>query len=294
MVATGLTASLLVCSSSAIRVAIEPFYPDSSLQRVDSIPPGKPVLAFRKIWRGFGATALPGGMSVANSESDGGSITFTMGFPDASVRPRGRFGYFFHFVDGHLPEGLEFTPDAYSTAMRGDSAYPYIEWPDGSFWAQDAFAFRVSVSVIDSAGNEGLPSNIVTVSHDGNQEERKMVAYEQYYLGFSPKEQPVPRWTGTDESGASAWLQSSWSGSEIELHTGAGVVKGQLHLQVGAGPGRPHRIDIYFGRDDKQAGIYEMHGDSLRLCLAPRGAAPPTTFNHDGATHVYTLKRSAQ
>jgi hypothetical protein len=254
------------------------------------------VLALKKIWRGYGSTALPGGLSTLDSESDFGSITFSLGFPDAQSRPRGRFGYIFHLVDGDLPAGLGFTPDAWSTAMRADSAYPYIDWTDGRDWEQDAFAFRVCITVVDSAGNESLPSNIISVSDDGKQEERKKVKYEQQYLVFSSDDQRQVRWTGTDELGVFVSMNAIWPTS-IELNNGTSLIRGNYFMQVGEGPGKPHRIDIYdnieVGPHIKGLGIYEMSGDSLRLCLAPPGDYRPAAFHQKNGTRVYRLRKTA-
>lgn len=294
MVLTGLTVAVLVFSSGASMVEVEPFYPDRSLQRVDSTPPSTPILALKAIWRGRGATELPGDHFVSNSEGDYGTITWTLTFPENEPRQQGRFGYIFHLVDGKLPSGLEFTADAWSTAMRGDSAYPYIAWNDGMSWEQDAFNFRMYVTAIDSAGNESLPSNIIVVADDGKQEERKNVEYEGLYLAYSAVPGGEARWTGTDEAGTMVSLVVR-SPRSIEFDTADGIVRGDYVMRLGDERGKPHRIDFFdnipIGPQIKQQGIYEMHGDSLRLCLAPMGEYRPSTFHDDGATRLYRLRK---
>jgi hypothetical protein len=121
------------------------------------------------------------------------------------------------------------------------------------------------------------------------------VKFEQKYLVFSSNRQQAASWTGTDESGTPASLTEVSYGN-IELRNGMSVMIGSYLMQGGDGPGKPHRIDIYdnmeMGPQLKQLGIYEMHGDSLRLCLAAPGDYRPNAFHQSGGARLYRLKKS--
>lgn len=156
---------LTVSSVPPRNVRLEPT--SDTERRLDREPPSTPVLSLRQIWRGRGAVGLPNGTGMHGAHDDDGSIALDiLGASDNRTSPDS-LRYRFHVVDGDLPQGLQVPAGDRGGSRQG------LRWADGRTWTQDAFSFRLSVSVVDNAGNESARSNIIEVSDDGAMEEAK-------------------------------------------------------------------------------------------------------------------------
>jgi|SRR5579884_386972 len=58
---------------------------------------------------------------------------------------------------------------------------------------------------------------------------------------------------------------------------------------------KPKAIDVVMkgrgGKEQTLLGIYELNGDTLKLCIAWEGGQRPATFESSGTTRLYVLKK---
>jgi hypothetical protein len=148
--------------------------------RLDHVPPMAPTVRLVGIERGYGAYGN-GEILVSDSESREGGVSLYVRGTDNRT-PSDSLRYRLRLADGDLPHG--FTLPLRETQVNGGRLR--LSWSDGKSWTQEPFSFRLTVTAIDLAGNEGAPSEAIVVAHDGDMTDRKqqLVAH----LGSTPLE----------------------------------------------------------------------------------------------------------
>ena len=92
---------------------------------------------------------------------------------------------------------------------------------------------------------------------------------------------------------AVAGIKLKIKGNAYSVDTGNGEDQGTFKLVEG---GNPRSMDVTAGSGDQLAAIYELSGDTFKLCYAINGAARPKEFKSaDGSGHIFQVyKRKAQ
>jgi hypothetical protein len=276
--------AVMVAAAPASRLAVAmievslPFVPDTTLQRVDSIPPPAPVIKIKEVYRGQGDIYLGGGIVGSGSNAETGSISLDISSSDESSFAGQAIGCRFHFVDGALPKRLETLPEG-SWAPNGWDGRIWITifWSDGETWKQDPFSFRMFVTVIDKAGNESPPSNVIEVAHDGNTDgifARHVQAMNgSVDVSMNGLE---GEWIGKDEDGAKALLKMS--GHQFHIASGEEIFDG--FAQVWKDEEGKQQMTVDMGGGVHLTGPYEATDNRLKLWLRV-----PTTYKY------YDLRR---
>ena len=115
---------------------------------VDDQAPARPELVDVEINRGQGPRKK-GLVSMSTSCDD-------IGFISIELEPTGEeLGYYLDLVDGDLPDGMDGLPEV---AWTGPGFT--LTWIDEATDDQDAFAFTLSLTPVDRAGNLGDPLEV--------------------------------------------------------------------------------------------------------------------------------------
>lgn len=300
-----LAATVVVGSERAdARLAgLNPFVPDTTLQRTDKTPPAAPVLRLGGVDRGRGSIHLSNGYSTITGEAEYGSI-------DLAVSPIGRdlsvvddIGYCFHFMDGNAPDSLTLPAGAWSATHR---LHLYIHWNDGETWDQDGFRFRMFVTAMDRAGNESRPSNVVVVEHNGNQEKEYTEAKhraEQSARNDIALDLLSGTYTGTDSAGAGSAgtrnVRVVIDRYRVRFHYSDGSETAYMEVVDVVAHDDPEKlnyIDVNVAAGDyvgqRRLGVYRLDGGRLQLCLGPPGGERPKRLERTSRTTLLTLVRA--
>ncbi len=141
---------------------------DPAEQAVDTTPPDLVAVTALSVQRGQ-APQPAGCGTTATSCDDVGFIHIVIA-PTADDRtPPDQMGYRLELVDGAMPAGLQLP----ATAVRPFGDRIDLSWGDGPSDAQEAFSFRLRITAVDLAGNEGaggLPAaaTVVEIADPGS------------------------------------------------------------------------------------------------------------------------------
>lgn len=128
----------------------------------DGIAPDVPVLGDVLITRGRGPRKTAGGVSTSTSCDDLGFITIEVDETKPDV------GFVLELLDGELPEGLDALPE--QPWLGPDLT---LTWIDEALDDQDAFAFTLAISAVDSGGDRSEAVEI-DISDDGIPDEEEV------------------------------------------------------------------------------------------------------------------------
>jgi hypothetical protein len=222
-----------------------------------------------------------------------GSIDLRV-FPPADTIER--IGYIFHRVDGRLPDGLNLPAGAWwrpHTDM-------VLDWDDQQTWYQEPFSFRMYVTAIDSAGNESAPSNTITIADDGEQglrfeRSRRNTWSGEHYRNYMLRGTFEGDWNGKDERGNQVRLVFDRGRFKLTVADSTRVGFACASKRNNSG----YVFDcIDFEYADQPSltawrfGIFELHQNSLVICMPSATGTRPATFVAAPTVHRYDLIRT--
>ena len=138
---------------------------DAAEQKIDRQPPVQVEARFTSVVRGGGA---PG-----SSCNDLGFIVIELVRVDDDRTPRERLGYRVTLVEGTLPGwGMSSAVRVVPAPVKGKPLQFTLAWVDGATDNQEPIDFTLTVTAVDMAGNESVPSSPIRVSHPGGRPAR--------------------------------------------------------------------------------------------------------------------------
>lgn len=282
VVATVLVAVTLAGAPRSARAQMEiinPFIPDTTLQRTDKIPPLPPMIRVSWIGRGRGLFHYDGGtVGQLVPEGPTGWVNLALSASDGSKLDYQTQGFRFHVVDGKLPGHFpKFTGEAWPGHPGASDSWISFGWEDGQSWKQEPFSFRMYVTAVDRAGNESKPSNIVEVS-DAGDNEAAWASEENRSVGtYAKRVDPLQgNWSGKDVGGKHAML--SISRHHFKLVLNDGTIEGFAQVWNDE-DGTPH-MAVDTGELLELTGPFELKGNRLKLWL-----------QRPGETRYYDLRK---